>query len=50
MNNGSDKKAVRRSRWLGWLNAEWIFQGLLTILVVPVAIHAILSLGVDRVA
>ena len=50
MNNGSEKKAARRLRWLGWLNAEWIFQGLLTILVVPVAINALLSLGVDRIA
>jgi hypothetical protein len=50
MNDGSEKKAPRRPRWLGWLNAEWVFQGLVTILVLPVAINAILSLGVDHVA
>jgi hypothetical protein len=50
MNNGSEKKAVRRFRWPGWLSAEWVFQGLLTILVMPVAINALLSLGVDRIA
>ena len=48
MNNGSEKKVARRFRWPGWLSAEWVFQGLLTILVMPVAIQAILSL--DRVA
>ena len=50
MNKESEKKGNRRLSWPRWLSAEWVFQGLLTILVMPVAIHAILSLGVDRIA
>ena len=50
MDKRSEKKGIRRLRWPGWLSAEWVFQGLLTILVMPVAINAILSLGVDRIA
>jgi hypothetical protein len=46
MNKAPDQKENRRLRLPRWLGDEWVFQAIVAILVMPVAIQAMLSLGV----
>ncbi len=45
MNKQPEKNGKWRLRVPQWLREEWVLQGLLAILVLPVAIQAILSTG-----
>jgi hypothetical protein len=50
MNSLHANDGIRRGwRLPQWLREEWVWEGLLAVLITPVVVNAVLSLGVDRI-
>lgn len=50
MNSVVSKKGQRRNLLPDWLREEWVWEGLLVVLIVPVVVTSILSIGSGVVA
>jgi hypothetical protein len=50
MNTRSEKKGSGRTFVPSWLREEWVWQGLLVILMTPAIVHAVLSIGGGNIA